>query len=58
MQYFTVAFLEAAARRLQAEGQYHFARKKIPSIDGPVQVKPRSMHIEAMYKSVMLDMSP
>ncbi|BDA40449.1 UDP-N-acetylglucosamine diphosphorylase 1 [Coccomyxa sp. Obi] len=37
MHYFTVDFLEAAARRLQTEGQYHIARKKIPSIDGPVQ---------------------
>ena len=53
MHYFTVDFLEAAARRLQAEGQYHVARKKIPSIDGPVQVKPRRVHIEAAVKSAV-----
>ncbi len=40
MHYFTREFLETAARRLQADGQYHIARKKIPSVDGPVQVWP------------------
>lgn len=38
MHYFTREFLEAAARRLHAEGHYHIASKKIPSLDGPVQV--------------------
>ena len=45
MHYFTRDFLEAAARRLQAEGQYHIARKKIPSVDGPVQVEPSLTHL-------------
>ena len=38
MHWFTVAFLRAAAERLQREAAYHVAQKQIPSVDGPVKV--------------------
>ena len=39
MHYFSREFLEQAAQRLAAEGRHHIARKKIPSKDGPVEVR-------------------
>lgn len=38
MHYFTVKFLETIYQKLQLSGKYHVARKKIPSVDGPVDV--------------------
>lgn len=39
MHYFQRAFLERMARQLISDGRYHIADKKIPSKDGPVQVR-------------------
>ena len=39
MHYFTRDFLALAADHVRNEGVYHIAKKKIPSKDGPVQVK-------------------
>ena len=39
MHYFQRAFLERMARQLVSDGRYHIANKKIPSKDGPVQVR-------------------
>ena len=39
MHYFSVAFLQEAADYLQTQGSYHFARKKIPSVSGPCDVR-------------------
>ena len=41
MHYFQQSFLERMARQLVSDGRYHIANKKIPSKDGPVQVRPR-----------------
>lgn len=38
MHYFTVTFLETIYEKLQLSGKYHVAKKKIQSIDGPVDV--------------------
>lgn len=38
MHYFTVAFLERAKQWLAETGKYHVAHKKIPSVNGPVEV--------------------
>lgn len=37
MHFFTTHFLVSMADRLQQQGRYHIAHKKIPSKDGPVQ---------------------
>ena len=42
MHYFSTAFLLDMAERLQQQGQYHIAKKKIPSKDGPVQASQTS----------------
>ena len=39
MHYFTREFLALAADHVRSEGVYHIAKKKIPSRDGPVQVR-------------------
>lgn len=39
MHYFTRDFLARAADHVRNEGVYHIAKKKIPSKDGPVQVR-------------------
>lgn len=54
MHYFSRDFLEAASRRLEAEGRYHIARKKIPSTDGPVQV-PYALHTCLTHKRLPRD---
>ena len=43
MHFFSTAFLVAMAEKLKQQGQYHVAKKKIPSKDGPVQA--RSLNI-------------
>lgn len=40
MHYFSTAFLIAMAERLKQQGQYHIAKKQIPSKDGPRQASP------------------
>ncbi len=49
MHYFTRDFLALAADHVRSEGVYHIAKKKIPSKDGPVQVRhtPNSLKIPA-----------
>lgn len=39
MHYFSTAFLVSMAEKLKKQGQYHIAKKKIPSKDGPVQAR-------------------
>ena len=38
MHYFSTPFLASMAHKLKQQGQYHVAKKKIPSKDGPIQV--------------------
>ena len=47
---FSTAFIRKASNCLQEKGQYHIARKKIPSILGPIEVSSPLM-TETIHKT-------